>query len=143
MADFEVWGYCIGQALGDKGEEFSKQLRANRQIQNIQVINSNTVAMEVIEYIERYLENNLKGYDCIKFEISSTEFYEHVKKRAIDSDLIGSRGFPANGPNFVKALKRLSPVLEEIGIKIETKHTKIKNILHIKINKVTFTPFTG
>ncbi len=142
LADFEVWGYCIGQALGEKGEEFSKQLRANRQIQNIQVINSNTVAMAVIEYIERYLENNSKDSDCIKFEVSSTEFYEHVKKRAIDSDLIGLRGFPANVPNFVKALKRLSPVLEEIGIKIETKHTKIKNILHVKINKVTFTPFT-
>lgn len=52
MADFSRWGYAIGEALGNKGEEFLSEYNSNRQIQNQEAINADSVASLVVDYME-------------------------------------------------------------------------------------------
>lgn len=135
LADFCTWGYCIGEALGGKGNEFMNQYQKNRQIQTIQVISSNIIATSIIEYVENWLKN----YHANEFKINSTELYEVIKKTVSDKSFINFKNFPANSASFVKYLKRLSPVLEEVGIEVNIKHTSTKNFINFKIDEFTFT----
>lgn len=133
LADFQKWGYCIGEVIGNQGNKFCEELKENRQIQNIEIINSSDIATTLIKYLEERFNNYEESEE---FEESSSDFYEKMKERT--SNL---RSFPLNPANFVKNLKRLFPPLKEIGIEMEIRHTNLKNILKFKINKTAFTSF--
>ena len=60
MADFARWGYAIGEALGGYGNQFLEEYKANQQQSNLEVINSDIVAMLIVMFMEQ--KEIWKGY---------------------------------------------------------------------------------
>lgn len=52
MADFARWGFAVGEALGNRGNEFLEQYNANQGKRNIEILNSDIVATLVVAFMK-------------------------------------------------------------------------------------------
>jgi hypothetical protein len=130
LADFGVWGYCIGEALGRKGKEFLRQYEENRKFLNIYVLNSSEIAEIVMKYVDKHIEQTGET----EFEIKSTDLYVKLKKLMEGLEISKySRSFPQCPASLTKNLARFIPILEENGIQITTHRKNTGSYMRFKI----------
>ena len=116
MADFARWGYAVGEALGGLGPEFLNQYEDNREIQNTELISIDPVASLVVELMAR----NDRWHERV------SDFRLTLKGIAKDHGINPqSKGFPKADNALSRHLTRITPVLEQAGIKCENSgHTR-------------------
>jgi len=68
MADFERWGYAIAEAIEQgAGQKFLNEYAANRELQNIEAIDSDPLATLVVEFTKEKGEWTGKVFDlCVE-----------------------------------------------------------------------------
>lgn len=52
MADFARWGYAVGEALGNLGDEFLEEYKSNQGKRNIEILNTDIVATLVVAFMK-------------------------------------------------------------------------------------------
>lgn len=111
MADFAIWGYAIGEALGDgMGQVFLDEYAANRQIQNEEAIAGDPVATLIVEFMRD------KGYWSGK----CSELYNKLLSIAFDHGISTSdKYYPKNAIVLAKKFSEIKSNLESIGLFIE------------------------
>lgn len=123
MADFTKWGYCFAEVYNKKGKEFMEQFSNNKEFQNTELIENNSVIQALIEY----MSNASNEYEI---KCTSTELYE------ILTMFVSAFGKPPkNWITSGKALKNIlqdyKEVLEDCGILVDFKRTNSKRYIHI------------
>ena len=105
MADFMTWGVAITEALGYKAEDFIEAYQANIQSQNAEIVNSNTLAQAVLNFMA----------NKDKWEGTVSEAYKEL------SDLVTvtreDSTFPKHSNKLRKQLERIKSNLLDYGIK--------------------------
>lgn len=107
MADFARWGYAIAEALGKRGNEFLNAYQVNIERQNEEVVQGNTLAQAVLNFIAD--EEKWNGYVREAFEIL----------RNIANPTKTDRTFPGDQKNLRKHLERIKTTLIEFGVRFE------------------------
>lgn len=124
MADFAVWGYAIGEAMGGRGEEFMKAYQQNINNHNIDVVAGTPVALALMEF--------MKSRDT--WEGTANELLEFLEESAADLHIkTMSKSWPQDGKALSRKLNLLKTNLAEIGISIETGiRRKNNNLIKVK-----------
>jgi len=113
MAEFEKWGFAIGQVISGDGELFLKQYRANTLKQENEAIASNTL----VSAIEIILNGSEKGF----IELRPSDLLHKIQQIAYKEGLsIQSDTMPKDAVSVTKKLKAYKTLLQKIGI--EFKH---------------------
>jgi hypothetical protein len=124
MGDFQILGEAVSQEMGNAAGYFSQILRQNKMDYSYENLRNSAVGSAVVSYFEEEeaepfektsinnVKNSLEGYSDYNDEWPETE-----KKMASD-------------------LRKLSPLFEEIGIKIHF-HTRKGRGVPITIKKIT------
>ncbi len=126
MADFAVWGYAIGEALGGRGEEFMKAYRQNINNHNFDVVSGTPVALALMEF--------MKSRDT--WEGTANELLEHLEAAA-DSLHIKTmlKSWPQDGKALSRKLNTLKTNLAETGFDVQTGiRKKNNNIIRVAKN---------
>ena len=107
MADFARWGYAIGEALGGFGQTFLYEYAANRESQNTEAINADSVATLVVEF--------MRGRD--EWDGSVSDFYGSLTAIAADHNIsTKNKAFPADPARLSRRLNSIKSNLEAVGI---------------------------
>ena len=123
MADFAIWGYAIGEALGGKGQTFIEEYRANRGIQNTEAIAADTVATLIVELANRRPEWN--G--------TVSELYNELTVLASDINITTrSKQFPADSARLGKHIRVVKSNLEDAGIIVDIGRSRRGTQIKIK-----------
>lgn len=111
MADFARWGYAIGEALGDLGNEFLEQYTANQGKRNIEVLNTDIVATLTVAFMK----------DKTEWTGLISELYNQLSAMAPQYG-INSKGkeFPTVPNVLSRRLNGLKSNLQEAGISFKT-----------------------
>lgn len=127
MADFDVWGCCIAEAIEPNGaERFKRLFKENRAKQNTTIINNNQLALAVKLYV-------YTGCIGASIELSSEEMFTTIRQTAWENNLLDK--FPKGSNWFVRELKSLIGVLEKEGIKVITDIRK-NNANYIRLERI-------
>lgn len=126
LADFDLWGRAIAQALGYSGQDFARAMAANTETQNNEAIKQSPVALLLLAWAE-------KTDQSASLECTATEHLKWFKEQA-DRAYIDTRGreWPKSGAVLSRRLTEIAPNLLEQGIKI----VKMPNNRKILICKV-------
>lgn len=128
MADFCRWGYAIAEALGGKGEKFLQEYAENIRSQNIEVLNSDTVANLMMKFMNGSVQ---KG----SWSGSISELYSSLKSIAqSEFSSIYSTDFPKKPNVLSRRLNGMKSNLEEAGIVFRTFATATATRIEIKNN---------
>lgn len=114
MADFARWGYTIGEAIGNRGEEFINQYNTNIDRQNLEVVSADIVANMMIQLLSDKREwNGTVG-----------QLHTELIKLA-ESKKVNTRGnnFPQQPNVLSRRLNNLRSNLSSVGITFETNVT--------------------
>lgn len=114
MADFARWGYTIGEAIGNRGEEFINQYNTNIDRQNLEVVSADIVANMMIQLLSDKREwNGTVG-----------QLHTELIKLA-ESKKLNTRGnnFPQQPNVLSRRLNNLRSNLSSVGITFETNVT--------------------
>lgn len=114
MADFARWGYTIGEAIGNRGEEFINQYNTNIDRQNLEVVSADIVANMMIQFLSDKREwNGTVG-----------QLHTELIKLA-ESKKLNTRGnnFPQQPNVLSRRLNNLRSNLSSVGITFETNVT--------------------
>jgi hypothetical protein len=127
MADFDRWGYAIGEAIQiGGGNLFLSEYKENRRTQNDEAINNDTVATLIVEFMRE--RNEWCG--------TPTKLYSRLFTLA-NEQLMNTRGkaFPADPARLSKRLNGIKSNLEMVGIHFERGRTNAGGVI-----KLTKTP---
>jgi hypothetical protein len=107
MADFTLWGYAIAEALGGYGQQFLDEYAENRENQNAEAINNDTVATLVVEFMRDRTEWN--------------GTIENLRKQlmtiaANDSVSTNNKTFPQDATRLSRRLNGIKSNLKGVGI---------------------------
>ncbi len=131
MADFARWGYAIAEALGTDGEVFIKEYTSNQQQQNIEVLNSDVVAVLMLSFMANRQE--WKGLVSELFIALSN----HAPTLGMTSK---TKGFPARPNSLSRALNGLRSNLQSVGISFTSKQTANGTQLTVLNNNLSPLP---
>lgn len=112
MADFEAWGYAVGDALESGGGiKFLKAYRLNKHRQNLEIIQQDTVSQAVLKILSR--ENP-------RWEGTITELLNEIRDTAINlgTDPDKDKYFPKAANALSRHINKMTPILESVGVKI-------------------------
>jgi len=131
MADFARWGYAVGEALGGLGEQFLNEYNINMSRQNIEAINSDSVAILVIEF--------MKNRDVWEGTVSKllTELSNIAPEQGIKPN---SKAFPSKPNVLSRRLNGIKSNLNAIGISF-TKH-EYSHGVNITLKNANFPPLS-
>lgn len=126
MADFARWGYAIGEALGGKGQEFLDQFSANREAQNTEAINSDPVAILVVDFMD--------GRDAWAGLVSAllSELRTLAFQHGISTH---SKAFPTQPNGLSRRLRGMKSNLEGAGILCEIERGKRGAVVSLRVAK--------
>jgi hypothetical protein len=110
MADFARWGYAVGEALGGHGEAFLAEYTANRDSQNIEAINEDSVATLMVVFMK-----DRETWQGLVSELL-VELINIAPKHGID---IRATSFPKQPNSLSKRIKAVKSNLEAVGISFE------------------------
>ena len=105
MADFMTWGVAITEALGYKAEDFIEAYQANIQSQNAEIVNSNTLAQAVLNFMS----------DKDKWEGTVSEAYKELSELVTFTREDST--FPKHSNKLRRQLERIKSNLLDYGIK--------------------------
>jgi hypothetical protein len=126
MADFDRWGFAIGEALGrGLGEEFLKAYQKNVERQNEEVIQGNTLAQALLRLMTDYPMEEWEGTVGDLFKVL-TEISPPVK----DDDT-----FPKVQRTLKKHIERITPTLLDHGLKFTFHPKKTREGYKITIHR--------
>ena len=103
MADFTMWGYAIAESMGIGGDNFIKYYKANQLGIGLDLLQSNTTAMAIIDYMKQ--KKSWKG--------SFKAFWELLDNFAI------RKSINRNDPTWSKNESNLSRKMSEIKVNLE------------------------
>ena len=131
MADFAKWCYAIAEAMGYGGQVFIDEYACNQEYQNMELLNSNTVAILVIEFMK----------DLPEWSGQMSELYDALATLA---EKIGiskkSKGFPSQPNVLSRWLNGLRSNLSAIGITYEHEAKYKGSYIRIKNDKSSPLP---
>ena len=131
MADFALWGYAIGEALGGLGETFLQEYSENREKQNAEVINSDPVASLVVAFMRTRTE----------WDGTISELYTRITAIADEHNIkTKGKGFPPNPAQLGKRLNGIKSNLEGVGVVVEKNRTKYASALSLKMSNLPTLP---
>lgn len=114
MADFARWGYAIAEALGADGEIFIKEYTSNQQQQNIEILNSDVVAVLMMSFMD-----NKQEWEGLVSELFIS-LSDHAPTLGMTAK---TKGFPARPNSLSRALNGLRSNLQSVGITFTSKQT--------------------
>jgi hypothetical protein len=121
LADFIILGEIISQELGEEPGRFLALFQNIAYEQATKVIENNSFAQILIEYIlsRKYLDANRKA--MTKWEIATTTFHTELVTFARNKgyNISGIWDFPEDAVGLGIKLRKLKSALVEIGINIE------------------------
>ena len=103
MADFARWGYAIAEIMGIGGDNFMDYYKSNQLGIGLELLQSNTTAMAIIDYMKQKKE--WKG--------SVNTFWELLDSFAV------RKGINRNDPTWAKSNNSLSRRMAEIKVNLE------------------------
>lgn len=107
MADFQVWGCAIAEALGFNQELFLQAWAQNIELQHEESLEASPIAALVVEWFRSNPSYN---------ELSGTPSHVYRKLKILADDVgIDSRSLPKNPRAFGKKLQEVRPNLEAHG----------------------------
>jgi hypothetical protein len=123
LADFIILGEIISQELGEKPGRFLTLFQNIAHEQTTKVIENNSFAQILIEYIRsrKYVDAN--GKAMTKWEIAATTFHTELVDFAKNKgyNVMGIWDFPGDAVGLGIRLRKLKSSLTEFGIQIEKK----------------------
>jgi hypothetical protein len=129
LADFIILGEIISQELGEEPGRFLTLFQIIAHEQATKVIENNSFAQILIEYIlsRKYMEGN--GKAMTRWEIATTTFHIELVNFAKSKgyNISGIWDFPEDAVGLGIKLKKLKSTLVEIGINIEKKKGSTNN----------------
>lgn len=131
MADFCRWGYAIGEALGNKGEEFLSEYNSNRQIQNQEAINADSVASLVVDYMEH--KTTWSG--------RISELFRELKQIAEGLGINPTNKSLPQAPNHLsRRIKSVRSNLEQVGISFDIEQKSDGSYITLSNNYLSKLP---
>jgi hypothetical protein len=123
LADFIILGEIISQELGEKPGRFLALFQNIAHEQTTKVIENNSFAQILIEYIRSRKYKDANGKDMTKWEIAATTFYIELVDFAKNKgyNILGIWDFPGDPVGLGIRLRKLKSSLVEFGIQIEKK----------------------
>lgn len=130
MADFCRWGYAIGEAMGEYGEEFLKEYSDNQIIQNTEAINADAVAYLIVELMRFLPEWRGRISELLK------KLQELAQTNGIHTN---SKTLP-NAPNALsRRIKAVKSNLKLVGIEYHIEDTHADGT-YIVLNNKNLSP---
>ncbi|MBO4693239.1 MAG: hypothetical protein J5659_02450 [Clostridia bacterium] len=128
MADFAHWGYAIGKALGDLGDEFLEEYNNNQGKSNTEILSTDTVAILIIAFMK----------DKSEWSGLISELYNKLSSMASQYG-INSKGkeFPSLPNVLSRRLKGLKSNLEEMSISFSIKSKMQGSEITLKNKKLS------
>ncbi len=120
MADFQVWGCAIAQALGYTQDDFVRAFAKNVELQQEEALEASPIAALVLSYFKDHPH---------KRELSGTPAYvfKELKSMATSAG-IDERQLPRTPLSFSKRLQEVRPNLEAHGYIIDRTRGKERSI---------------
>lgn len=129
MADFARWCYVIGQALGGLGDDFILEYRLNYDCQNIEILNSDIVAVLMVAFMKEKSE----------WEGTMSELLNEISFLApIKGISTKTKGFPAYPNVLSRRLNGIKSNLKSAGISYKT--IAKSDATYITINNEKISP---
>lgn len=129
LADFIILGEIISQELGEEPGRFLTLFQNIAHEQTTKVIENNSFAQILIEYIFSREYKDANGKAMTKWEIATTTFHielvDFAKRRGYN--ISGIWDFPADAVGLGIRLNKLKSTLVEIGINIQRKKGSANN----------------
>jgi hypothetical protein len=131
LADFVIWGEVVSRVIGNKDNEFLDAWHENVQQQNVTVVQNNTFAGLIIDYVFNY------HYDKNEIQIEPMQLYSVLRDRAEEKklDVRYARWFPQSPEwitreiNKIKLDLKAANILVEIGRNSNLRWIRFKKIL--------------
>jgi hypothetical protein len=118
MADFEVLGYMIAEAMQEgNGDNFRQAIKVNVSKQNEEAVKANDTARILLLVLTDEIKG--EGYSN-RVELFPSQIYEKCKPFA------SGKSFPANETVLVKEMKKLKSALETEGLTFQEGKRKTK-----------------
>ncbi len=131
MADFARWCYVIGQALGGLGNKFILEYRINYDCQNIEILNSDIVAVLMVAFMK----------EKSKWEGTMSELLNEISLLAPSKGIsTKTKGFPAYPNVLSRKLNGIKSNLKSVGISYETIAKSDATYITIKNEKISPLP---
>lgn len=120
MADFYKWGIAITEAMGRNREEFVAAYAANRTKINQAVLESNSLAAAIIDFMATDK----------KWEGTLTQLLQALARRS------DSRQLPQASNQLSKQLKTIAQTLDEAGVNVSWSKDAAKNVTKVILKRV-------
>lgn len=131
MADFAHWGYAIGEALGNFGQVFLDEYTINYNRQNIEAINSDIVAVLMVNFMKNRVTWTGRVSDLWnEFSILAPNLGFNSKMKA----------FPSQPNTLSRRLNSLQSNLKSVGIVFKSKPCSDATYLTIKNKNISSLP---
>lgn len=131
MADFAHWGYAIGEALGNLGQVFLDEYTINYNRQNIEAINSDIVAVLMVNFMKNRATWMGRVSDLWnEFSILAPNLGFNSKMKA----------FPSQPNTLSRRLNSLQSNLKSVGIVFKSKPCSDATYLTIKNKNISPLP---
>ena len=131
MADFARWGYAIGEALGNLGQLFLDEYRINYDRQNIEAINSDVVAVLIIDFMKD--RQNWTG----RVSDLWNQFSTLAPSLGINTNI---KAFPTQPNTLSRRLNGLRSNLQLVGINFVTECKSDATYITITNEKISQLP---
>lgn len=133
LADFTRWGYAIGEALGNRGQEFLNEYNKNIKAQNIEAINNDVVATLIIAFMK----------DKKEWKGKVSELYNSLSNLTTTCGIsTNSKQLPKGANHLSRKLKSLKSNLNAIGISFNTNSKSDGTYIFIKnVNSSPLPPY--
>lgn len=131
MADFSRWGYAIGEALGNKGEEFLSEYNDNQLLQNQEAINADSVAYLVVDFMEH--KNTWRG--------KISDLFRELKRIAEGLGINSTNKSLPQAPNHLsRRIKSVRSNLEQVGITFDIEQKSDGSYITFSNNNLSNLP---
>jgi hypothetical protein len=136
LADFIILGEIISQELGEEPDRFLALFQNIAYEQTTKVIENNSFAQILIEYIFSREYKDANGKAMRKWEIATTTFHTEVVDFAKSKyyNISGIWDFPTDAVGLGIKLNKLKSTLAEIGINIQRKKGSANNKWLIEVS---------
>lgn len=115
LADFVIWGELISRVIGNKENEFLDAWHQNVQQQNVTVVQNNTFAGLVVDYVFNF------HYNQTEIQIEPMQLYLDLRNQAEDKklDINRAKWFPQSPEWVTRKIQEIIVDLKAADISVE------------------------
>ena len=128
LADFVIWGEVISRVIGNRDNEFLEAWHQNIQQQNINVVQNNSFAGLLIDYVFNY------HYDQTEIQIKLMQLYLDLRQRSDEKklDINRAQWFPQSPEWMTRKIQGLTEDLKAANILVEVRRTSNRRWIRFK-----------